>query len=164
MILSRYSMIMDLLVKVIKVFLAICLSIMTAVTVLEVVRRYIFGLSYPWAEELVRFMLIWVTFVGGAAAFRTANLVILDLGLQFLSEKQRHILKLFTNTVVLVLLIYVFSNCFSYTTSPVITKQVSTGLGVPMTVPYSAMPIGFGLMILFSLEVYGNTMRELRKD
>jgi TRAP-type C4-dicarboxylate transport system permease small subunit len=155
---------MDGVVKAIRAFLAACLSIMTIVTVLEVARRYIFGLSYPWAEELVRFLLIWVTFVGGAAAFRTGNLVILDTVLTFLSDRRRNVLKLVTNTVVLAFLIFLLRNASKYAFSPVIIKQISPGLGLPMTVPYISIPLGFALMILFALEIYGITIMRLRKE
>jgi len=162
--LKYYSRLMDAIVKAIRVLLAACLCVMTAVTVLEVVRRYIFGLSYSWAEELVRFLLIWVTFVGGAAAFRLGNLVILDSLLIFLSERKRNVLKLFTNTVILGFLIFLLNNSCRYAFSPVIAKQFSPGLGLPMTVPYFAIPLGFALMILFALEVYGVTIRKLGRE
>ena len=164
MLLRRYSRVMDALVHVIKGFLAVSLSIMTIVTVLEVVRRYMFGLSYPWAEELVRFMLIWVTFVGGAAAFRSGNLVILDTVLTFLSERKRNIVNLMTNTVILGFLIFLFKNGIKYAFSPVISRQISPGLELPMTVIYISIPLGFALMILFSLEIYGLTIQKLRKE
>lgn len=161
--LKYYSKWLDYISEAIKYFLGICMAVMTVITVVEVVRRYLFGESFQWAEELVRFMLIWVTFVGGAAAFRSGGLVILDLVVGKLQERQRLVLQLFSNTVVFLLLLYLFRNGLDYTFSPVITKQISTGLGIPMSVPYLAIPLGFGLMLLFSLEYYGRIISQLRK-
>jgi C4-dicarboxylate transporter DctQ subunit len=162
--LQYYSRLMDYAVHITKYLLGISLAIMTAVTVMEVVRRYLFGLSFPWAEELVRFMLIWVTFVGGAAAFRSGGLVMLDLVTGRLPERAKLILQLFTNTVVLVFLLFLFRNGISYSLSPVIVNQNSAGLGISMTLPYMAIPLGFGLMILFSLEHYHRIISQLRKE
>lgn len=159
-----YSTLMDHLVKGITAFLAVSLSAMTIVTVLEVVRRYIFGASFAWAEELVRFLLIWVTFVGGAAAFRNKSLVILDLIVGPMSEKVRNKFELFTNTIVFLFLLFLFNNAFSYAFSKVIVKQTSIGLGVPMSVPYVAIPLGVGLMILFCLENYIVLIRNIGKE
>ena len=158
----KFTKAMDIVLKLITILITVLLSIMTVVTVMEVMRRYLLGLSYPWAEELVRFMLVWVTFVGGAAALRSGNLVILDAILVKLSEKKRIILELFTNTVILGFLVFLFFKGVEYAVSPVILKQISPGLGIPMTVPYMAIPLGFALMILFSLEIYGNLILKLK--
>jgi TRAP-type C4-dicarboxylate transport system permease small subunit len=162
--LKWYSTLMDNIVRIITVFLAVSLSVMTFVTVLEVVRRYIFGASFPWAEELVRFLLVWVTFVGGAAAFRSGNLVILDMLVGRLSERSRNVFQIFTNTVIFIFLLFLFNNAFKYIFSPVIVKQISIGLGVPMTVPYAAIPLGIGIMILFCIENYGIFVKRLGKE
>lgn len=159
-----YSTLMDNFVRVITVFLAVCLSVMTIVTVLEVVRRYIFGASFPWAEELVRYLLVWVTFVGGAAAFRKGNLVILDLVIGRLSEKVTTILQIVTNTAILAFLLFLLQNGLNYVISPTIIRQTSIGLGIPMTIPYAAIPLGVGLMILFCIENYTALFQKLGKE
>ena len=160
---SWYAKLMDGIETIIKYIMTIALAIMVFVTVLEVIRRYMFGLSYPWAEELVRYLLVWVTFVGGSVAFKTGNMVLLDLVLNYLSDKNKHILALITNTVSLAFLAYLFRYSVKYTFSSVIIDQVSTGLGVSMLYAYLSVPLGFGLMIFFALNNYPVLINNLRK-
>lgn len=158
-----YAKLMDGIVTIIEYIMSATLAIMAFVTVLEVVRRYIFGLSYPWAEELVRYLLVWVTFVGGSVAFKTGNMVLLDLVINYLSDKNKNILAMITNTVSLAFLAYLFHYSVRYTFSSVIIDQISTGLGVSMLYAYLSVPLGFGLMIVFSINNYSVLINNLKK-
>lgn len=158
-----YTKLMDWVEIAIKYTMSFFLFIMTFVTVLEVIRRYIFGLSFPWAEELVRYLLVWVTFVGGSVAFKTGNMVLLDLVLNYLSDKQKNILALLTNTVSLAFLAYLLHYSVHYVFSGIIMDQVSTSLGVSMVYAYVAIPLGFALMFIFALNNYPVLIKNLRK-
>jgi len=43
---------------------------MAAIVAIQVACRYLFNASLFWSEEAARYLLIWLTFVGAAAAFR----------------------------------------------------------------------------------------------
>lgn len=72
--------VLDVLCLIAKIIAAAMLGIMLVVSLVEIVRRYIIGQSFPWADELVRYCIIGVAMLGGAAAFRqTGGLVAFDL-------------------------------------------------------------------------------------
>ena len=47
-------------------FCIFLLVIMTFVVVLQVFSRYLFNYSFVWAEELVRYLMIWTVMIGAA--------------------------------------------------------------------------------------------------
>jgi TRAP-type C4-dicarboxylate transport system permease small subunit len=51
--------------------IVLCLAGMVALVFVNVVLRYGFGGGIMVSEELARFLLVWLTFVGGAAAMRS---------------------------------------------------------------------------------------------
>lgn len=152
----------DLLVKLCKYFLTLAFGIMTLVTLLEVIRRYIFGASYPWAEELVRFLLVWATFIGGSIAFKKGELVYLDLLHKKLSMKTNNYLKIFNSIVILGFLILMLVLSTNYTLSKSVTLQMSPGLGIPMSLAYMSIPLGFFFMTFFCIENFLITAKEMK--
>ena len=48
--------------------LGVLLATASLVLFVNVVARYIFNWGFPWAEELVRYEIVWMVFLGGSAA------------------------------------------------------------------------------------------------
>ena len=68
----------DVITFVAKAFVGILLAAMTVVSVVEVARRYVFGVSFPWGEEFIRFVMVWVSCIGAAVSFKDGHLVLFD--------------------------------------------------------------------------------------
>ncbi len=150
--LNLYRKFADLVFNVIKVLMAIMITVMVIVTTMEVIRRYIFGLSFIWAEELVKFMLVAVTFLGGPAAYRAGGLAFLDLVVSHISENGRKIISIIINVVIIISCVWLAKLGFEYSFSPMVAKMYSTGLKLKMTYIYLTIPIGFCMMIAFAVE------------
>lgn len=141
-------------VAVLNHFGAGLLATMTLITVVEVVRRYFLSQSFPWAEESVRYMLVWLTFIGGAAAYRSCGIAFFDLLTCRLTGAKSRAVSLAANSLVLALLCFSFDRVVKAITSPAVTKASSATLGIPMWVVYLGIAIGLALMIVFSLDNY----------
>lgn len=149
---DAYEKLMTLLFSLIRACIAVILVVMVCVTTMEVFRRYIMGLSFLWAEELVRFLLVATTFLGGAAAYRAGALACLDLVTSHLSEKTRRVIDVVTTVLILVLCVYLCMQGYTYAFTPQIANMYSTGLKLKMTYIYLTIPIGFTLLSLFAVE------------
>jgi len=130
------------------------LVIMICVTALEVVRRYVFGLSFSWSEELVKYLMIMVAFFGGAVAYRDKGLVSLDLLTGKLSKKAQIVIELLSETVAVALIAMLFWFSLQSVLKPGVYRQISIGLKVSMAIPWAPLPIGFGAMLFFAPEHY----------
>ena len=146
------SKIADAIFTLIKVVLAVMITVMVIVTTVEVVRRYCFGKSFLWAEELVKFLLVAVTFLGGPAAYRAGGLAFLDLITARLSRKVQDIISVFNNVVLIGVCAWLAKLGFVYSFSPMVAKMFSTGLHLKMTYVYLTIPIGFVIMVFFAIE------------
>ena len=143
--------------------LCCALAVMTLVTVLEVVRRYWLGASYAWAEELIRFLLVWVTFLGGSAAFYRGNLICFDMLTSKVSPRTQHYLLLVTSMLLFAIIGVFFVYSVQYTLSRPIQFQRSPGMGLPMAWVYMAIPAGLGLMLFYNVCTSLRVLRWLRK-
>lgn len=158
-----YGKIMDAIADAIKWIVTVILVFMVLVTFIEVIRRYAFGLSFGWADECIRFLIMWVTFLGGAAAFHKKKLVCFDLVTSALDEKKQKILELFVYFV----LFFVIAGLVYYTgkaaSAPSVTKAVGTGFKVSMIWAYLPMPVGFAIMELFCVNWIIRLIADLKK-
>ena len=67
-----------LLEKVIKHVSAFLFAAATLIAFTQVICRYIFNSSLFWAEELIRYLFIWMFFLGAAEASRVGAHVGMD--------------------------------------------------------------------------------------
>lgn len=145
--------ILDAIYIAVRYALAAILGFAIILTFVEVIRRYLFGKSFIWSEELMRYLFVYVGFIGGAAAFREKGLACFDLVTKKISSpKARKIISLVIDLGVIGFSLYMGIKGVQVVGLPSIARQTSAGLNLPMPVVYAAIPIGFFLMVLFGIE------------
>jgi TRAP-type C4-dicarboxylate transport system permease small subunit len=147
-----FSKACDVIEKILILLVSIFAAVMITITTIEVVRRYAFSLSYQWAEELSRYLMIGVAFLGAAVGYRKKDLVPLDLITNYLPAKVRIIVEIIMEIICLVILVVLLNLSYKAVTSPIVYRQISIGLPISMAIPFSAMPISFVCMIIFAIE------------
>ncbi len=138
---------------------SILLAIMTATVATLVFTRYVLNYSFPWAEELTRYLLIWsVMFATPVIQYRNDNIRV-DFIIQYAPLRFQGIVYLIHR-----LLIIGFSAILAYygwlqALNMGITK--SPTLGISMTIPFFTVPVGGVLLVLFSLLNLYDDLREI---
>jgi len=146
--------VLDYIAAIIRAFLGLLLGIMLIVALTEVFRRYLIGKSFPWSEEIIRYLIIWISLLGGAISYKEYGLVYFDMVVDLFKGKKKAVLLLLSNTITLAFIGYIFLNSLGTITSRSIMNQKSIGLQISMVIPYLAIPIGMGLMFIFGLYHY----------
>lgn len=119
---------------------------MSSTVILQVFFRYILNDSLFWSEELARFLLVWLTFVGATVAYRRNMHPGVDAIFKRLDRSGRKKLRRAVDLLCLLffaLLIW-YGTHFAY----FIRAQTSPALGLPKWLVFSIIPLS-GL--LFSL-------------
>lgn len=155
---KMYLSVMNHISKIIQFIVAIVLLFMALLMFIEVIRRYFFGMQFPWSEELIRYLAVWIAFLGGAAAFKEKALVCFDLVSEKFKDVSKLYLQLVSNTIVVIFLVFIFYLGMKAVLSPSTYLQISAGLGWSMSFVYAAIPVGTGLMIIFALNNYMEIM------
>ena len=130
------------------VILLSCLIVLTAVGVLK---RYIFRSPISWMEEVQALLFMWITFIGGSAAFRYASHVSIEILVDSLPKKIGGLIERFDVLLQLVILGYLCYQEFIYYFQLVSTGKVTNLLRIPYSVAYLALPIGGVLMVVSML-------------
>lgn len=136
--------------KIAEVLCSVILLTMTLVVTLQVVCRYFLGASLVWSEELSRYGLVWITFLGGSVALKKRAHMALQALVEKLSPKSRKMVQIFTLFTIMGFL--TIATVKGVQLSIFNLKQHSPAMGVPMGVIYSAIPTGCLLMLVHAAE------------
>ena len=137
----------------------VMLIAMSIIVFMQVICRFILKSSLPWSEEASRYLLVWVSFLGGAYGVRKGAHLGVEAVLLLLPKKLRGIVELLS----MVLGVVLCSVILKYGVDIVITQmnrmQYSPAMRIPMGYIYLAIPVG---MVLFIVRYIQNIIDKAR--
>lgn len=77
--------------KVEGVLLSIFLLSMLFLAFLQVIMRDLFNSGIPWADSVVRLLVLWVGFTGAALATKSEQMLTIEVLTKYIPEKARHV-------------------------------------------------------------------------
>lgn len=108
----------------------------------------------PWGDELSRYLLVWLVFLGAGAGAKENKHFSISILTQALPEKARKYFALFRFMVVFLFCGYVIYLSLLLMKAQIKMQQVSPALGLPIWMAYLAIPVGMGLMGLRTIQYY----------
>ena len=133
--------------KIINVVMILMMAVMTVVMFSQIVMRVVVGNALVWAEELLRFMFIWLTFLGLPVAIYHNDLTRFDLLQEKLSGTARKVLESLIYILIAVVLFFTAQGSFTLVSRQM--AQTATSLPLKMGVIYAVIPFGAIVRILF---------------
>ncbi len=145
-----------------RIVLAVLVAIMVVVCCWQVITRFVLQNPSKYTEEILRYLLIWLTMLGAPYAYGAGKQLAIDLLVVKFSPKGQLYTRIFVEVIVLILsaavLVYggisVALNAHG---------QISAAMKLPMEFYYACIPIGGALMILYSLDRLFDTLKELKE-
>ena len=149
--LKKYSTFLDIVDKIIKILLILSVAVMVFAMVYQVILRYIFNNANSWSEELTRYIFIYQVMLASAVAVRRNSHLQVDVLIGKMSTKVKSIFTILSTVAGIIFLIILFKYSLQFVN--IGARNISSGLNIPMSIPYTALPVGCILMILTSIEV-----------
>jgi len=122
-----------------------------AINFANIVGRYVFSAPLDWADEVLVFLLVWGVCLGASAV--TYDRRHLDMNLLSAGFPPR--LTMVLETIKLVTMVglcsFIALQAWKIVALMADNGQVSIAAGIPMTVPYAAFVVGFGLMAVATI-------------
>lgn len=130
-------------------FLALIMMAMTVLVLTQVFFRFFMESSLTWSEELVRFMMVWMTFLGAVIALRQNLHIQIDNLIVRLPRGTKIVFLLIKSAIMLVFLGLMAVGSFSLL--EIAGLQTSPGLSIKMSYVYSVIPVTAFLMMLITM-------------
>ena len=135
-----------LLIKLESVLSAGLLAALLGLVSLQVLSRHIYFMPMNWTEEIARYTMIWLTFLGSGLALREGAHVAISNAQEALPGPAQYALR--WGILLLLFGFFAFMVWVGIDYMNRMAIQKSAALRLPMKWVYAAMPAGFALMIL----------------
>ena len=127
---------------------AVCalLAVMVVVVFLQVVFRFVIRSSLPWSEEMARYLMVWIVFLGASIGIKRKSHIGVDALVSLLPETIRRWTAVLVNGLFCVF--FAFMIHYGRMILRVVGFQLSPAMEISMAIPYGAAFAGGVLMFL----------------
>ena len=133
--------------RVEKVLIAALLTVMILLAFLQIVLRNFFATGIDWGDSLVRYLVVWVGFIGAAIAVRENKHITIDILSRWISGAGSSIIRSISHLISAVI-------CGLLTWAGIKFTMFEAQMGstaffeLPVWIPELIIPVAFGLMTL----------------
>ncbi|MEN8230859.1 MAG: TRAP transporter small permease [Bacteroidota bacterium] len=120
--------------------IALIFGVIVCVMLAQVVFRYIFNNSLAWSEELIRFLFVWLTFLGGALAVKNKSHIAVEFFIELLPVKYLKYTRILNQVLITAffMAMVVIGSFWVYHSR----GMQSSALGLPVNIMlYGALPV-----------------------
>ncbi len=133
---------------------------MALIVAVQVFCRYVLNQSLFWSEELARYLLVWLTFLGASVAYYRKAHPGIDVVSSQMPESVKKIAALCVHLVSMALFGIMIFHGFKF--SYFVRLQITPALSIPKWIIFSIIPISGLILMLHGLvflidELQGNT-------
>ncbi len=134
-----------------------CFSAMSIITLVAVFFRYVLNNPIIWSEEASRYLMVWGICIGISIATEKKAHLGIDIFVSFAPQKMRRRLEIISG--ILLTLIFAMALSILFVNMAVKTGNVTPLLRIPFWMIYLALPIGFAMSMLRSIQVLAKIIK-----
>jgi TRAP-type C4-dicarboxylate transport system permease small subunit len=134
------------LLAVISVLSGVLLIASVALNFANVVGRYFFNASIPWAEEAMLFLMVGCVFLGNGVVAWSGRYIRMDIIVNLMPPKIRAALELFSELVFIATTVTIVVFAWPVIRDLAAFDQRSQAADFPLVIPQALVPIGLSIM------------------
>jgi C4-dicarboxylate transporter DctQ subunit len=127
---------------------AICLIASVIINFVNIIGRYFFNVSIPWAEEIMLFLMVGCVFTGCCAVAWEGRQIRMDVVISMMPPKIKNLFTLLSELVLIAAAIAVTKFAWPVITQLAAFDERSQAANFPLVIPQAMVPIGYSLMAL----------------
>ena len=125
---------------------AIFLISSVAINFANIIGRYFFSISIPWAEEIMLFLMVGCVFTGCCAVAWEGRQIRMDVVVNMLPPKLRELVNVFSELVLIATAVAVTVFAWPVISDLAAFDERSQAANFPLVIPQAMVPIGYTLM------------------
>ena len=135
--------------------LLVLFPLMVIVVFVATCVRYLTVMSLPWAEEVARYSMVWIAYIGASLGIKRNAHLGVEAVLLMLPQGTRKYFDYLRYLIIILFNVLIAYYTFQIIQSQISTEQVSPSLRIPMWFAYGAVPVGAVLMAWRCIQMIG---------
>jgi C4-dicarboxylate transporter DctQ subunit len=135
--------------------LLVLFPLMVIVVFVATCVRYLTVMSLPWAEEVARYSMVWIAYIGASLGIKRNAHLGVEAALLMLPQGTRKYFDYLRYLIIILFNVLIAYYTFQIIQSQISTEQVSPSLRIPMWFAYGAVPVGAILMAWRCFQMIG---------
>jgi TRAP-type C4-dicarboxylate transport system permease small subunit len=160
---SRLDVISRVMDKILSYFVAILLVAMSGVVFGNVFSRYLLNTTWGWYEEVSRFLLIWIVFIGAVVCMIRGDHLSIDLLSIVFSPRVCRGMAILTDVLVLLALAIMCKGAWDMAIDSLASGWVASSIPIPYGWVYMIGPVSAVLMFIQTLIKTTGDIRSFRE-
>jgi TRAP-type C4-dicarboxylate transport system permease small subunit len=119
-----------------------------AINFANIIGRYFFSVSIPWAEEIMLFLMVGCVFTGCCAVAWEGRQIRMDVIIAMMPTKVHDLFHLLSDLVLIAAAVAVTAFAWPVITQLAAFDERSQAANFPLVIPQAMVPIGYTLMAL----------------
>ena len=136
------------LLRMTRTLAGVCLLGSVAINFVNIIGRYFFSVSIPWAEEIMLFLMVGCVFTGCCAVAWEGRQIRMDVVISMLPDKLRDLFTLLSELVLIATAAAVTAFAWPVISQLAAFDERSQAANFPLVIPQAMVPIGYSLMAL----------------
>jgi TRAP-type C4-dicarboxylate transport system permease small subunit len=141
----------------VKYILYLLLTVLIVAVFAQVIFRFVIEQPLAWTEELARYCLVWITFLGAAFAMGKKAHVGLEIVKTSLPKMGQKIVSILSTIVSVAFFVIIMDHGLELMSQSM--TQLSPVLQIPMGVVYAVLPVSAVLLIINVIYIMGQEIK-----
>lgn len=147
---SVVSILSDITNKLVSKFVMLLMFLLSLLLGVAVFYRYALNDSIYWSNEVARYMLVYIIFLGSTMAHKHKTHIRIDIIFSYISTKSRKYLEITISLFFLFFWILIIAG--SIKLLPLFMMQTTATLQIPYAIPFISLPLSAVIWILYCLD------------
>ena len=151
-ILNLIDAIVQPLIKLCKIAVISCVLSIALIVSTSIFFRYVLNDSITWSEEIAKYLMVWMVFVGAPVAMVQSRHIAIEMFPNLFRPRIRALIFLIVNLLIVLTMAFWTYRGFTYTVGGM-SQVMSSFDKIPLEVVFASIPFGSCIMMIISFQI-----------
>ncbi len=140
------------LIKLCKIAVISCVLSIALIVSTSIFFRYVLNNSITWSEEIAKYLMVWMVFVGAPVAMVQSRHIAIEIFPNLFRPRIRALIFLIVNLLIVMTMAFWTYRGFTYTVGGM-SQVMSSFDKIPLGVVFASIPFGSCIMMIISFQI-----------
>ncbi len=140
------------LIKLCKIAVISCVLSIALIVSASIFFRYVLNNSITWSEEIAKYLMVWMVFVGAPVAMVQSRHIAIEIFPNLFRPRIRALIFLIVNLLIVLTMAFWTYRGFTYTVGGM-SQVMSSFDKIPLGVVFASIPFGSCIMMIISFQI-----------